>query len=119
MFREGTTRSATWCCGIRRETGRSRRCGAGAGTTGGATVTPTATGVWTYTVEAWATGHHLAAPRADQDPAGIDTEVVLEEGAAARAGGGAGARPDRKVLRAAWRLCVTRSARRAAGWRRR
>ncbi|WSM76004.1 alpha-1,4-glucan--maltose-1-phosphate maltosyltransferase [Streptomyces cellulosae] len=70
----------------------------------GATVTPTATGVWTYTVEAWGdpvtTWRHHAQIKI---PAGIDTEVVLEEGArlherAAEQVPGSG---DRKVLRAA------------------
>ncbi|MFJ4843807.1 MULTISPECIES: alpha-1,4-glucan--maltose-1-phosphate maltosyltransferase [unclassified Streptomyces] len=49
----------------------------------GADVTPTAEGRWTYTVEAWsdpvATWRHHAGIKI---PAGIDTELVLAEGAA-------------------------------------
>ncbi|MFI6529309.1 alpha-1,4-glucan--maltose-1-phosphate maltosyltransferase [Streptomyces uncialis] len=48
----------------------------------GATVTPTVEGRWTFTVEAWgdplATWHTHAGIKI---PAGIDTELVLEEGA--------------------------------------
>ncbi|MFI1092977.1 alpha-1,4-glucan--maltose-1-phosphate maltosyltransferase [Streptomyces sp. NPDC020917] len=48
----------------------------------GARVTPTAEGRWTYTVEAWsdpvATWRHTAGIKI---PAGIDTELVLAEGA--------------------------------------
>jgi starch synthase (maltosyl-transferring) len=48
----------------------------------GALVTPTAEGRWTYTVEAWsdpvATWRHVAGIKV---PAGIDTELVLAEGA--------------------------------------
>src|SRR5690242_2254343 len=48
----------------------------------GALVTPTAEGRWTYTVEAWsdpvATWRHAAGIKI---PAGIDTELVLAEGA--------------------------------------
>ncbi|WP_225849863.1 alpha-1,4-glucan--maltose-1-phosphate maltosyltransferase [Streptomyces sp. HPF1205] len=48
----------------------------------GALVTPTAEGRWTYTVEAWsdpvATWRHAAGIKI---PAGIDTELVLTEGA--------------------------------------
>ncbi|WP_280672382.1 MULTISPECIES: alpha-1,4-glucan--maltose-1-phosphate maltosyltransferase [unclassified Kitasatospora] len=48
----------------------------------GADVTPTAPGRWTYAVEAWsdpvATWRHTAAVKL---PAGIDTSLVLEEGA--------------------------------------
>ncbi|MBM9503747.1 alpha-1,4-glucan--maltose-1-phosphate maltosyltransferase [Actinacidiphila acididurans] len=48
----------------------------------GAFVTPTAEGRWTYTVEAWsdpvATWRHVAEVKI---PAGIDTELVLAEGA--------------------------------------
>ncbi|MGA5568446.1 alpha-1,4-glucan--maltose-1-phosphate maltosyltransferase [Streptomyces pseudogriseolus] len=70
----------------------------------GATVTPTTTGLWTYTVEAWGdpvtTWRHHARIKI---PAGMDTEVVLEEGArlherAAEQAPGPG---DREVLRAA------------------
>ncbi|MFI1960843.1 maltotransferase domain-containing protein, partial [Streptomyces althioticus] len=70
----------------------------------GATVTPTCTGLWTYAVEAWGdpvtTWRHHAQIKV---PAGIDTELVLEEGArlherAAEQVPGSG---DREVLRAA------------------
>ncbi|MFI0507628.1 alpha-1,4-glucan--maltose-1-phosphate maltosyltransferase [Streptomyces albogriseolus] len=48
----------------------------------GATVIPTGTGLWTYAVEAWGdpvtTWRHHAQIKV---PAGIDTEVMLEEGA--------------------------------------
>ncbi|WP_226028379.1 maltotransferase domain-containing protein, partial [Streptomyces hyderabadensis] len=48
----------------------------------GATVTPTGTGLWSYTVEAWSdpvtTWRHHARIKI---PAGMDTELVLEEGA--------------------------------------
>ncbi|MCM1976221.1 alpha-1,4-glucan--maltose-1-phosphate maltosyltransferase [Streptomyces sp. G1] len=48
----------------------------------GAEVTPTATGLWTYSVEAWgdpvATWRHHARIKV---PAGMDTDLVLEEGA--------------------------------------
>uniref|UniRef100_UPI001904B82F maltotransferase domain-containing protein n=1 Tax=Streptomyces adelaidensis TaxID=2796465 RepID=UPI001904B82F len=48
----------------------------------GACVTPTAVGRWTYRVEAWsdpiATWRHIARIKV---PAGIDTGLVLEEGA--------------------------------------
>jgi starch synthase (maltosyl-transferring) len=48
----------------------------------GAPVTPSAEGRWTYTVEAWsdpvATWRHAAGIKI---PAGVDTELVLEEGA--------------------------------------
>ncbi|MER6673459.1 maltotransferase domain-containing protein, partial [Streptomyces sp. NPDC000983] len=48
----------------------------------GAEVTPDGPGLWTYTVEAWgdpvATWRHHASIKI---PAGIDTELVLEEGA--------------------------------------
>ena len=47
-----------------------------------AEVTPTATGLWSYAVEAWgdpvATWHHRAEVKV---PAGIDVELELEEGA--------------------------------------
>ncbi|MYW32262.1 maltotransferase domain-containing protein, partial [Streptomyces sp. SID2119] len=49
----------------------------------GAEITPDAEGRWTYTVEAWsdpvATWRHHAAIKI---PAGIDTDLVLAEGAA-------------------------------------
>ncbi|MGW1933866.1 maltotransferase domain-containing protein, partial [Streptomyces sp. NPDC001919] len=48
----------------------------------GAEVTPDAEGLWTYTVEAWsdpvATWRHVAKIKI---PAGIDSELVLAEGA--------------------------------------
>ncbi|MDT9702193.1 maltotransferase domain-containing protein, partial [Streptomyces sp. P17] len=48
----------------------------------GAEVTPDAEGLWTYTVEAWGdpvtTWRHHAQIKI---PAGMDTELVLEEGA--------------------------------------
>ncbi|MFB6680075.1 alpha-1,4-glucan--maltose-1-phosphate maltosyltransferase, partial [Streptomyces sp. NPDC056390] len=49
----------------------------------GADVTPTGVGNWTYTVEAW--GDPVSSWRRSAGikvPAGIDTEVILEEGAA-------------------------------------
>ncbi|MFH9331589.1 maltotransferase domain-containing protein, partial [Streptomyces althioticus] len=70
----------------------------------GATVTPTGTGLWTYAVEAWGdpvtTWRHHAQIKV---PAGMDTELVLEEGArlherAAEQVPGSG---DREVLRVA------------------
>ncbi|MEW1604223.1 maltotransferase domain-containing protein, partial [Streptomyces sp. NPDC093808] len=70
----------------------------------GATVTPTGTGLWTYAVEAWGdpvtTWRHHARIKV---PAGIDTEVVLEEGARLheRAAEGVPGPEDREVLRAA------------------
>ncbi|CAL9555230.1 Alpha-1,4-glucan:maltose-1-phosphate maltosyltransferase 1 [Streptomyces sp. enrichment culture] len=70
----------------------------------GATVTPTATGLWTYAVEAWGdpvtTWRHHAQIKV---PAGIDTEVVLEEGARLheRAAEQVPGADDREVLRAA------------------
>ncbi|MEW1684739.1 maltotransferase domain-containing protein, partial [Streptomyces sp. T12] len=70
----------------------------------GATVTPTETGLWTYAVEAWSdpvgTWRHHAQIKI---PAGLDTEVVLEEGARLheRAAGQVPATEDREVLRAA------------------
>ncbi|MGW6925546.1 alpha-1,4-glucan--maltose-1-phosphate maltosyltransferase [Streptomyces sp. NPDC054950] len=70
----------------------------------GADVTPDATGRWTYTVEAWsdpvATWRHHARIKI---PAGMDTELVLEEGARLyeRAVGGVPVGPDRTVVLAA------------------
>ncbi|CAL9428722.1 alpha-1,4-glucan--maltose-1-phosphate maltosyltransferase [Streptomyces sp. enrichment culture] len=70
----------------------------------GATITPTGTGLWTYAVEAWGdpvtTWRHHARIKV---PAGIDTEVVLEEGARLheRAAEGVPGPEDREVLRAA------------------
>ncbi|MFJ8185047.1 maltotransferase domain-containing protein, partial [Streptomyces sp. NPDC096105] len=70
----------------------------------GATVTPTGTGLWTYAVEAWGdpvtTWRHHAQIKV---PAGIDTEVVLEEGARLheRAAERVPGPEDREVLRTA------------------
>ncbi|MFH9178468.1 alpha-1,4-glucan--maltose-1-phosphate maltosyltransferase [Streptomyces albogriseolus] len=70
----------------------------------GATVTPAGTGLWTYAVEAWGdpvtTWRHHAQIKV---PAGIDTEVVLEEGARLleRAAEQVPGDDDREVLRAA------------------
>ncbi|MEU5597679.1 maltotransferase domain-containing protein, partial [Streptomyces sp. NPDC020298] len=72
----------------------------------GAEVTPGAMGRWTYTVEAWsdpvATWRHHARIKV---PAGIDTGLVLEEGAElhARAAAGVPAGRKRKVVLAAAR----------------
>ncbi|MFI5872774.1 alpha-1,4-glucan--maltose-1-phosphate maltosyltransferase [Streptomyces sp. NPDC051445] len=70
----------------------------------GADVTPDATGNWTYTVEAWSdpvsTWRHHARIKI---PAGMDTELVLEEGARLyeRAAAGVPEEPDRTALLAA------------------
>ncbi|KMS80224.1 alpha-1,4-glucan:maltose-1-phosphate maltosyltransferase [Streptomyces leeuwenhoekii] len=70
----------------------------------GATVTAEAPGLWTYTVEAWgdpvATWRHHAQIKI---PAGIDTDVVLEEGARLyeRAAAGVPDGEGRAVVRAA------------------
>ncbi|MER5435251.1 maltotransferase domain-containing protein, partial [Streptomyces sp. NPDC002588] len=73
----------------------------------GADVTPGAPGLWTYSVQAWSdpvtTWRHHAQIKI---PAGMDTELVLEEGArlyerAAAAVPKGGAKPKRAVLRAA------------------
>ncbi len=70
----------------------------------GADVTPTAVGDWTYRVEAWrdpvSTWRHHAGIKI---PAGIDTELVLEEGALLyeRAAGGVPDPADRAELLAA------------------
>ncbi|MFD7939984.1 maltotransferase domain-containing protein, partial [Streptomyces sp. NPDC059755] len=70
----------------------------------GADVTPDATGRWTYTVEAWsdpvATWRHHARIKI---PAGMDTELVLEEGARLyeRAAGQVPDAPDRIAVLAA------------------
>ncbi|MDX3245100.1 maltotransferase domain-containing protein, partial [Streptomyces sp. ME18-1-4] len=70
----------------------------------GADVTPDTTGRWTYTVEAWgdpvATWRHHARIKI---PAGMDTELVLEEGARLyeRAAAGVPQGPDRTVVLAA------------------
>ncbi|MET8948071.1 maltotransferase domain-containing protein, partial [Streptomyces sp. NPDC004542] len=72
----------------------------------GAEVTPDAPGPWTYTVEAWsdpvATWRHHARVKV---PAGMDTGLVLEEGAElhARAAAGVPAGPRRTVVLAAAR----------------
>ncbi|WP_199782846.1 maltotransferase domain-containing protein [Streptomyces alboniger] len=70
----------------------------------GARVTPDAEGRWTYAVEAWAdpvTGWRRAAEV--KIPAGLDTEVTLEEGALLyeRAADGVPDGPGRRTLRAA------------------
>ncbi|NKQ29192.1 alpha-1,4-glucan--maltose-1-phosphate maltosyltransferase [Streptomyces galbus] len=70
----------------------------------GATVRPDAPGLWSYTVEAWgdpvATWRHHAQIKI---PAGLDTELVLEEGARLyeRAADGGPEDGGRDVLRAA------------------
>ncbi|WP_129311324.1 alpha-1,4-glucan--maltose-1-phosphate maltosyltransferase [Streptomyces sp. L2] len=70
----------------------------------GAEVTPDAPGRWTFEVEAWshplATWHHTARVKL---PAGIDTGLVLEEGAElyARAAAGVPKGPERKLVLAA------------------
>ncbi|MFK4149156.1 maltotransferase domain-containing protein, partial [Streptomyces sp. NPDC004065] len=75
----------------------------------GATVTAGEPGRWTYHVEAWsdpvATWRHAAGVKV---PAGIDTGLVLEEGAALydRAAAGVPEGPDREVLRAAARVML-------------
>ncbi|MDQ0583566.1 alpha-1,4-glucan--maltose-1-phosphate maltosyltransferase [Streptomyces rishiriensis] len=67
----------------------------------GADVTPDATGRWTYAVEAWsdpvATWRHHARIKI---PAGMDTELVLEEGARlyGRAAAGVPEGPERAVV---------------------
>ncbi|MCF3135475.1 alpha-1,4-glucan--maltose-1-phosphate maltosyltransferase, partial [Streptomyces olivochromogenes] len=67
----------------------------------GADVTPDATGRWTYCVEAWsdpvATWRHTAGVKI---PAGIDTGLVLEEGAElhTRAAAGVPEGPERDVV---------------------
>ncbi|MEU6532605.1 maltotransferase domain-containing protein, partial [Streptomyces sp. NPDC046928] len=84
----------------------------------GATVTPDAPGHWTYRVEAWGdpvtTWRHTAQIKI---PAGIDTDLVLEEGARLheRAAAGVPEGPARSVvLRAAEAL---RDESRPAAWR--
>ncbi|MEV0322390.1 alpha-1,4-glucan--maltose-1-phosphate maltosyltransferase [Streptomyces sp. NPDC050658] len=67
----------------------------------GADVTPDAAGDWTFTVEAW--GDPLSQWRHDAQikiPAGIDTELVLEEGARLHERAATGS-PGSKVLHAA------------------
>ncbi|ANP52714.1 starch synthase (maltosyl-transferring) [Streptomyces griseochromogenes] len=72
----------------------------------GAEVTPDVTGRWTFRVEAWS--HPLATWRRTAGvkvPAGIDTGLVLEEGAGlyARAAAGVPKGPERDLVRAAAR----------------
>ncbi|MGW1541994.1 maltotransferase domain-containing protein, partial [Streptomyces sp. NPDC002309] len=72
----------------------------------GAEVTPNSVGLWTYSVEAWSdpvsTWRHIAGIKV---PAGIDTGLVLEEGAELyeRAAAGLPDRAARKVVLAAAR----------------
>ncbi|MYW46548.1 maltotransferase domain-containing protein, partial [Streptomyces sp. SID161] len=72
----------------------------------GAEVTPDATGRWTFRVEAWsdplATWRHVASVKV---PAGIDTGLVLEEGAELyeRAAAGVPRGPERDLVSAAAR----------------
>ncbi|MFH7338517.1 alpha-1,4-glucan--maltose-1-phosphate maltosyltransferase [Streptomyces sp. KHY 26] len=83
----------------------------------GATVTAGEPGRWTYTVEAWAdplaTWRHHARIKI---PAGLDTELVLEEGARLyeRAAAGAPAAHRRGILDA---VAVLRDGERPAAWR--
>jgi starch synthase (maltosyl-transferring) len=74
VLRDSTGRSGPWTPMRELEPGTDRW---------GARVTPTSEGRWTYTVEAWsdpvATWRHTAGIKI---PAGIDTELVLTEGAA-------------------------------------
>ncbi|MGW2811937.1 maltotransferase domain-containing protein, partial [Streptomyces sp. NPDC001450] len=83
----------------------------------GATVTPDAPGRWTYTVEAWsdpvATWRHHARIKI---PAGIDTGLVLEEGARLHERAAAGVPEEQRgvVLTAAAAL---REEDRPAAWR--
>ncbi|WP_323136446.1 alpha-1,4-glucan--maltose-1-phosphate maltosyltransferase [Streptomyces sp. NBC_01446] len=70
----------------------------------GADVTPTGVGNWTYTVEAW--GDPVSSWRRSAGikvPAGIDTELILEEGAALheRAAGGVPEQAGRDAVLAA------------------
>ncbi|MDF3302865.1 maltotransferase domain-containing protein, partial [Streptomyces tropicalis] len=73
----------------------------------GAEVTPGTTGAWTYRVEAWsdpvATWRHHAGVKV---PAGIETGLVLEEGAAllVRAADGVADAPGRDTLLSAARV---------------
>ncbi|MFD8807516.1 maltotransferase domain-containing protein, partial [Streptomyces sp. NPDC059597] len=83
----------------------------------GADVSAEATGHWTYTVEAWsdpiATWRHAAGIKV---PAGIDTALVLDEGARLheRAAAGVPAERRKTVLEAAAAL---RAENRPASWR--
>ncbi|MGW7261725.1 maltotransferase domain-containing protein, partial [Streptomyces sp. NPDC054834] len=84
----------------------------------GAEVTPDAPGSWTYTVEAWshpvATWWHHAQIKI---PAGIDTGLVLQEGARLyeRAAAGVPKRDGREVVLAA--AAALRDEDRPAAWR--
>ncbi|MFI5685071.1 maltotransferase domain-containing protein, partial [Streptomyces sp. NPDC051636] len=84
----------------------------------GAEVTPDAPGLWTYTVEAWGdpvtTWRHHARIKI---PAGIDTDLVLEEGARLyeRAAAGVPKRDGREVVLAA--AAALRDEDRPAAWR--
>ncbi|MEU6555916.1 maltotransferase domain-containing protein, partial [Streptomyces sp. NPDC046915] len=84
----------------------------------GAEVTPDAPGSWTYTVEAWShpvgTWQHHARIKI---PAGIDTGMVLEEGARLyeRAAAGVPERDGREVVLAA--AAALRDEDRPAAWR--
>ncbi|WP_328469709.1 alpha-1,4-glucan--maltose-1-phosphate maltosyltransferase [Streptomyces sp. NBC_00448] len=73
VLRDGSGRSGPWTPMRELAPGTDRW---------GAHITPTAEGRWTYTVEAWsdpvATWRHTAGIKI---PAGIDTELVLAEGA--------------------------------------
>ncbi|WP_233521328.1 maltotransferase domain-containing protein, partial [Streptomyces triticagri] len=67
----------------------------------GAEVTPDAEGDWTYTVEAWSDPLATWQQHADiKIPAGIDTDLVLQEGAELhhRAATGLPPGPDRRAL---------------------
>ncbi|MER6280153.1 maltotransferase domain-containing protein, partial [Streptomyces sp900105245] len=83
----------------------------------GATVTPDGPGRWTYTVEAWsdplATWRHHARIKI---PAGIDTDLVLEEGARLHERAAAGVPEDRRpaVLET---VTALRDKNRPAAWR--
>ncbi|MGW7383998.1 maltotransferase domain-containing protein, partial [Streptomyces sp. NPDC054794] len=84
----------------------------------GADVTPDAPGRWTYAVEAWGdpvtTWRHHAQIKI---PAGIDTDLVLEEGARLyeRAAAGVPRGPDRDVVLAA--AATLRDKNRPSPWR--
>src|SRR5690606_7329225 len=86
----------------------------------GAEVTPDATGLWTYHVEAWGdpvtTWRHTAGVKV---PAGIDTGLVLAEGADLYERAAAGVPQDegQDVLLAAAETQVGRGAGRAGGGR--
>ncbi len=88
----------------------------------GAEVTPDAPGRWTYHVEAWSdpvsTWRHHARIKV---PAGIDTGLVLEEGAElfARAAAGVPGTPGAPWCWPRPRRCATTNCRWPPGWRRR